>query len=172
MLPILTLIAVGFLQAPVQGALRFTAPQEWTIRPASSTMRLAEYVLPRAAGDTEDGELIVYFFGGSGGSVEANIDRWLGQFQQPDGRASRDVATRANRVINGLNVTTLDLGGTYLAEVRPGSSERHNKPGFWMRAAVVTTPRGPYYVKAVGPAKTMARWKDGLDAFISSVRVE
>ncbi len=76
-------------------------------------MRVAEYVLPRAAGDTEDGELIVYFFGGSGGSVDANIERWLGQMQQPDGRASRDVATRSTRVINGLNVTTLDLAGTY-----------------------------------------------------------
>jgi hypothetical protein len=169
---ILTLLAVGLLQAPAQGALRFTAPKDWTAKPASSSMRVAEYVLPRAAGDAEDGELVVYFFGGTGGSVDANIERWLGQMQQPDGKSSRDVATRANRVVNGLNVTTLDLGGTYVAEVRPGSSERHNKPGFWMRAAVVTTPRGPYFAKAVGPAKTMAKWKDGLDAFIGSMRVE
>ena len=172
MILILTLIALGFAQAPAQSTLRFTPPTEWTVKPASSSMRVAEYVLPRAGGDAEDGELVVYFFGGSGGSVEANIERWLGQFQQPDGRASRDVATRTARVVNGLNVTSLDVGGTYVAEVRPGSSERHNKPGFWMRAAVVTTPRGPYYVKAVGPAKTMARWKDGLDAFMSSVRIE
>ncbi len=41
-----------------------------------------------------------------------------------------------------------------------------------MRAAVVTTPKGPYFVKAVGPAKTMTRWKDALDAFMNSVRVD
>ena len=169
---ILTVIAIGLLQATAPSGLRFTAPKEWTVRAPSSTMRVAEYVLPRAAGDAEDGELVVYFFGGSGGSVDANIERWLGQMQQPDGKASRDVATRASRVVNGLNVTTLDLGGTYVAEVRPGSSERHNKPGFWMRAAVITTGRGPYFVKAVGPAKTMATWKAGLDAFIGSMRVE
>jgi hypothetical protein len=173
MMPLLiTLVSLTVLQTPAAGALRFTAPPEWTSRPAASAMRVAEYVLPKAAGDPEDGELIVYFFGGTGGSVDANIERWLGQMQQPDGRASRDVATRATRTVNGLSVTTLDLAGTYVAEVRPGSSERHNKPGFWMRAAVVTTPRGPYFVKAVGPAKTMTRWKDALDAFMNSVRVD
>lgn len=168
----LTLFALTLLPSPAQAGLRFSAPPEWTARQASSSMRVAEYVLPRAAGDTEDGELIVYFFGGSGGSVDANIERWLGQMQQPDGRASRDVATRSTQVINGLNVTTLDLAGTYVAEVRPGSGERHNKPGFWMRAAVVTTPKGPYFVKAVGPVKTMTRWKNALDAFMSSVKAE
>jgi hypothetical protein len=169
---ILTLLVLGVLQTPAQGALLFTAPKDWTVKPASTSMRVAEYVLPRVAGDAEDGELVVYFFGGTGGSVDANIERWLGQMQQPDGKASRDVAARASRVVNGLNVTTLDLGGTYVAEVRPGSSERHNKPGFWMRAAVVTTPRGPHFIKAVGPAKTMAKWKDSLDAFIGSMRAE
>ena len=41
-----------------------------------------------------------------------------------------------------------------------------------MRAAVVTTPKGPYFVKAVGPVKTMTRWKNALDAFMSSVKAE
>ena len=50
----------------------------------------------------------------------------------------------------------MDLSGTYIAEVRPGAAERHNKPGFRLRAAVIETPRGPYYVKMTGPAKTMA----------------
>ena len=50
----------------------------------------------------------------------------------------------------------MDLAGTYVAEVRPGATERHNKPGFRLRAAVIETPRGPYFVKMTGPAKTMA----------------
>jgi hypothetical protein len=66
----------------------------------------------------------------------------------------------------------LDISGTYVAEVRPGSAERHNKPGFRMRTAVVGTPRGPYFVKAVGPANTMKRWNDGLESFIGSLRFQ
>ena len=169
---LLVLTTLTMPQAPAQGSLRFTAPDGWTARQTSSAMRIAEFVLPKAAGDPEDGELVVYFFGGSGGSVEANIERWIGQTQQPDGRASRDAARRTDRTVNGLSVTLLDISGTYIAEVRPGSTERHNKPGFRMRTAVVTTPRGPYFVKAVGPASTMERWSGEFDAFIGSLRFE
>ena len=58
--------------------LTFAKPQTWTVRPAASSMRVAEFVVPKAAGDVEDGELIVYYFGGGGGYVQANIDRWIG----------------------------------------------------------------------------------------------
>ncbi len=67
------------------GTLHFTAPPAWNPRPSTSPMRVAEFVVPRAAGDPEDAETIVYFFGGSGGSVDANIERWVGQFQAESG---------------------------------------------------------------------------------------
>jgi hypothetical protein len=59
--------------------------------------------------------------------------------------------------------------GTYVAEVRPGATERHNSPGFRMRTAVVETPRGPYYLKLVGPAKTVATWSASFDEFLRTV---
>ena len=92
--------------------------------------------------------------------------------QQSDGRPSKDAARRTERTVNGLPVTMLDISGTYVAEMRPGSAERHNNPNFSMRAAVVTTPKGPYFIKAVGPAKTMARWSATIDKFVESVRFE
>jgi hypothetical protein len=135
-------------------------------------MRVAEYTLPKAPGDREDGELVVYFFGGSGGSVDANLERWIGQMEQPDGRRSKDIARRTERHVNDLGATLLDISGTYVAEVRPGSTERHNKPGFRMRAAVITTPKGPYFIKAVGPEDTISRWNDAFEKFIASLRFE
>jgi hypothetical protein len=153
-------------------ALTFTAPDGWKPRAASSAMRVAEFTLPKVDGDPEDADVVVYFFGGQGGDVEANINRWLGQMQQPDGRASKEVARRSTRKINGLDVTTLDLSGTYVAEVRPGASERFNKPGFAMRAVVIQTPRGPYFVKMVGPARTMAKWLPSSDAFLKTVKAD
>ena len=115
---------------------------------------------------------MVYYFGGSGGSVDANIQRWLGQMKQPDGRDTASVAKRESRTINTLAVSLLDVSGTYVAEVRPGSTEHYNKPSFRMRAAVIDTPRGPYYVKLVGPEKTVARWGDAFAAFVESMRFE
>ena len=169
---ILLLALSAVIAQSTAGKLRFDAPPEWSARQPASTMRLAEFTLPKAAGDAENGELIVYFFGGSGGGVEANIQRWIAQMQQPDGRPSKEAARRTERTVNGLPVTMLDISGTYVAEMRPGSAERHNNPNFSMRAAVVTTPKGPYFIKAVGPAKTMARWSATIDKFVESVRFE
>jgi hypothetical protein len=166
----LLLMVLGVFQAPPAGGLSFTAPPAWQARPAASTMRVAEFVVPKAPGDAEDAELIVYFFGGTGGSVDANIDRWVAQMQQPDGSASKDTARRDTQTINGLTVTMVDLTGTYIAEVRPGATERHHKPDFRLRAAVIETARGPYYIKMTGPAKTMTAADADFRTFLSTVR--
>jgi hypothetical protein len=164
-------IALAGLQAaPPAAGLTFSPPPAWTSRAPASTMRVAEFVVPKAAGDSEDAELIVYFFGGSGGTADANIDRWIGQMQQPDGSASRDKAHRDALTVNGLKITTVDVSGTYVAEVRPGATERHNKPDFRLRAAVIETPRGPYYVKMTGPAKTMAAADADFKKFVATMR--
>jgi len=168
----LLLVSIVVLQATPNSPLTFTPPPGWTARQPSSSMRVAEFTLPRAGSDAEDADLVLYFFGGSGGSVDANIERWIGQMQQPDGRASEQAARRTSRAVNGLDVTLLDISGTYVAEMRPGSTERNNKPGYRMRAAVVTTPGGPYFVKAVGPARTMEHWSAAIDAFIGSMRYQ
>jgi hypothetical protein len=170
-MPLLLLlsIAAGLGQA----TLKFDTPQGWKSTPPASSMRVAEFTLPRVPNDAEDAALTVYFFGGQGGSVQANIDRWVGQMAQPDGRASKDVAkTTAMQTRSTLKVSLVDVTGTYVAEVKPGAAERFNKPGYRLRAAVIETPRGPYFVKLTGPAATVARWDASFLEFVSSLRLE
>ena len=164
----LALLLATFVMAQA-GTLTFTPPATWQPRPAASSMRVAEFVVPKAAADPEDAEVVVYFFGGGGGSVEANIQRWVGQFQQPSGAAARD-GGRSAFTVGNLKVTTVGVSGTYVAEVRPGSAERHNKPNFRMRAAVVETPKGPYFVKFTGPAATVTAASPAFDQFLKSLR--
>ena len=52
--------------APV--GMHWTAQPGWIAEPTTSAMRKAQFKLPRAEGDGEDASLIVYYFGGSGGS--------------------------------------------------------------------------------------------------------
>ncbi len=78
------------------------------------------------------------------------------------------MATTAEFSSNGLDLTTLDLTGTYVAEVRPGSAEYHNKVGYRLIAAVVETPGGPYFVKLTGPADTVKRWEGSIREFLRS----
>jgi hypothetical protein len=154
-------------------ALKFDVPKGWVSKTPSSPMRVAEFSLAKSGSDTEDATVTVYFFGGQGGSVQANMDRWIGQMSQPDGKPSKDVAkTSTMQTATGLKVSLVDVSGTYIAEVTPGSSERLNKPGFRQIAAVVETKDGPYFVKVTGPAGTVAKWKESVDAFLKSLRAE
>jgi hypothetical protein len=149
--------------------LTYTAPASWKPVATSSSMRVAQFAVPRAAGDAQDAEFVLYYFGGAGGTIEANIERWVGQMQQPDGRPSSAVAKRQSRTVNGLKVTLVDVPGTYVAEMTPGSPQRHNSPGFHLRAAVIETSNGPYFIKLTGPAKTIAASEKSFEAFLASV---
>jgi hypothetical protein len=158
---------IGLMMA----ALTYTVPPAWHTRPPASSMRVAEFVIPKAQGDAEDAELIVYYFGASGGgSAEANVNRWIGQMQQPDGSSSNAKARRAERTINGLKVTTVDVSGTYTAEMSPGATEHYNKSGYRLCAAMVETTQGAYYIKMTGPASTVAAAQPDYETFLTSLK--
>ena len=143
----------------VPGDLSFKTPDGWTSETPSPGMRVAQYKLP---GDAGEASLVVYYFGqGQGGSVEDNFARWVGQMQK-----SRDQAKTENLNVNGMAVTLLDVSGTYSSDMMGGSQAP--QPNSRMRAGVIETPKGNYYLKLVGPEKTVTRWDDAFIAFVKS----
>lgn len=155
--------------SPATGELRFKAPDGWVKEQTTSSMRVAQYKLPKTEGDPEDALLVLYFFGPTqGGAVQANIDRWISQMQQPDGSASKDKARTETSTVNGLKITSVDVSGTYTAEMAPGTPSQRNEANYRMRAAVVETPKGNYFLKIVGPAKTMDHWEQSVTDFVKS----
>ena len=169
------LVLTASLQALAQSQkseLKYTVPVGWIEETRSSSMRVAQYKLPKAPADAEDASLVLYYFGqGQGGSTTANVERWLGQVKQADGGAAKD-AKEDHFETNGLKVTTVDVSGTYVAETAPGSGTFHNSAGYRLRAAVVETPNGSYYVKFVGPEKTVARWNDSFQSYLKSFELK
>lgn len=159
---LLTVLLTAAANNPSAAGLTYTAPGGWKPVATSSSMRVAQFAV-------QDAELVIYYFGGAGGTIEANIERWVGQMQQPDGRPSSAVAKRQSRTVNGLKVTLVDVPGTYVAEMTPGSPQRHNSPNFHLRAAVIETANGPYFIKLTGPAKTIAASEKSFEAFLASV---
>lgn len=162
----MTLLAVALVAA----GLAYDVPGEWTSKPSSSSMRAAVWEL---AGDGAPAEVVIFYFGeGGGGGVEANLDRWFGQFEQPDGSSTRDKATTTKRTVNGLELTIADIRGTYVAPVRPGAQQRNNNAGHRMIAAVVEGGAGPWYIRVIGPEATVTKWETSVDAFFASLRLE
>lgn len=156
------------IAAAQKSELKFRVPAGWVEEERTSNMRVAQYRLPKAPGDTEDASLVLYYFGpGQGGSTTANIDRWISQMKQTDGSAAKG-AKDEHLVANGLKVTSVDVSGTYVAETAPGSGTFHNKPDYRLRAAVIETPNGSYFVKLVGPEKTVTQWNDSFVSYLKS----
>jgi hypothetical protein len=142
------------------GTQFWVAPPTWKSLPNPSTMRLATYRIPRADGDTQDTDLSVVQ---AGGTADANIDRWLGQFDQ----AGKD--TRTVKTVHGMKVTIVEVQGTYLGGGMMADNKPSSSPGFALLAAIVETPGTPTFFKMVGPAKSVAAARPAFATLIASV---
>ena len=153
----------------VAGDVHYVAPEGWTVEKPTSEMRLAQYKLPKAEGDGEDGLLVVYYFGpGQGGTPEANLERWVNQVKQPDGSASKDKAKTETLTVNGLRVSAVDVLGNYSGGMSLDSAPKDSKSIYRLRGAVIETPKGSYFVKLTGPEKTVGHWDQAYMAYINS----
>jgi hypothetical protein len=41
-----------------------------------------------------------------------------------------------------------------------------------MRTVVVPTPRGPYFIKMLGPDKTVQHWAPSFDTFLNTLKFQ
>ena len=152
--------------------LTFTAPQGWQQGKPGSSMRVAESTLPRVQGDAEDAQLVLYFFGGQGGSVDANIERWVGQIQQPDGKPSSAVAKKITRTVNGLAVTLSMSAEHTLPRWRPGRASATTSritgcaPASWRRRTARISSSSP------DPQKRSQPMDRAFEQFVSSFKFQ
>jgi len=152
-------------QAESAGGIQWAAPAGWKSEGARP-MRAATYRAPAAPGDKEDGECAVFYFGpGQGGGVEDNLKRWIAQFENTQGEPKR-----ARQTINGLNVTTIDLAGTYTGAGGPMAAAKASKPGYRLLGGIVEAPQGPVFFKFTGPVKTVAAQQGAFQGLLKSVR--
>jgi hypothetical protein len=153
---------------PAGPALAWEAPEGWRSVPPASSMRKAEWALPKVEGDSEDATLVVFQFGpNGGGTVQANLDRWYGMFEQPDGRNTAEVARVENRTVADLRVTITDVSGTYHGGM-PGGAPAPPSQNFRMLAAIAETPAGPSFFKLIGPKNTVEHWHASFDTFVGT----
>jgi hypothetical protein len=159
------LLAVSVAADSIAG-LQWTAPPEWKNQ-GTAPMRAATYAVPLAPGDRGPAECVVYFFGqGQGGPVDANMERWNGQFQTPSGKTA--AAHIGKRVVHGLPVTTIDVSGTYSGMAGPQATPAP-AAGYRLLGAIIENPGGNIFLKFTGPARTIAanqaRFEKLLDSF-------
>jgi len=153
-----------------QGTIHFLVPEEWEEAPPRSSMRLHQVVLPAVTEGGTAGELAV--FGQMGGNVQMNVDRWIGQFSQPDGSASKEKADVEKMSGDNHPFTLVDLQGTMGAMNMPGMPPAEEKENWQMLGAVIESPNGNWYVKATGPAEVLGPCREKFTALCKSVHIK
>jgi hypothetical protein len=147
------LICAPILLAESAAGLKWTDPAGWPSQ-GSAPFRVVTYSVPAIPG-SEKAECIVYFFGpGQGGTVEANLDRWKGQFSR-NGKV-------AHRTVHGIPVTTIDLTGTYTAT--------EAMPGYRMLAAIAEGAGGNIFIRFIGPEKTVTAGLAKYEQLLASLQ--
>jgi hypothetical protein len=147
---------------PVDDAATITwkTPSTWSSMPNPSSMRLATFRVPRASGATEDADLAVTR---AGGSTDANITRWIGQF------SDHDKETRTEKTVHGLKVTVVEVSGTYLAGGGMMGGPSTPKTGWTLLAAIVEAPGTPYFFKLTGPSASVKGAQAAFGAMVDSI---
>lgn len=143
---------VKTVEVEIKGGLKLNVPENWKQSKPSSRLRLAQFAIPKAKDDTEDGELALFNFG-AGGGAKANIERWIGQFHATE----REVKVKEGALETG-RYFFVDISGTYDKPIGPPiARQKKATPGSRMLGVILgVEDKGIYFFKMTGPDKTVA----------------
>ncbi len=134
----------------------------WIRQQPRSSMRAAQFLYDHEDEALKDVELVLFYFGkGQGGNKQANIDRWVGQF---DGTPTVE---QKDEEMEGKTITLLEAKGTYM-DGPPFGGNKTPRPDYTMLAAIMPSPEGDVFLKMTGPNDSMAAAKEAFLAFVKS----
>lgn len=146
--------------------LAFRPPADW-LDLGPSGMRAASYALPDGTNASDTAMVAVFFFAaGGGGSVQDNISRWVGQVTPEDGRTREAAAIHDKLTVKGMNVTTVEIDGSYTPAMGPGAAAGP-KAGYRLVGAVIEGPEGNLFFRLTGPKALTDKM---LSGFVSMVK--
>jgi hypothetical protein len=134
--------------------LDWKVPADWIETASPSPLRLATYQAPGGA------EMSV---ARAGGTAEANIQRWLKQFDN----AGAD--KREERTIHGLHMTVVEVAGTYEPSSMMTGRPTEAHPGWALLGAIVEASGSPYFFKLLGPKEAIAAARPSFERLLGSI---
>lgn len=149
LLPFVPLLQAADAPAKFEvGEFTFKPPAGWQWVETTSSMRKAQLKVGK---DAASAEVIFFHFGpGGGGDTQANVDRWLGQFQEPKDQIHSKVEKKE---LGSKQVTFVQAEGTYLSG-QPGGPKTP-QPGSMLAGAIIDSKEGNVFIRMVGPKATV-----------------
>ena len=151
----------------VVGAFTFKRPENWKWVPINSQMRKAQLRVPDAANPAGTaGDVVFFDFGpGQGGGVDANISRWVGQFEQKDGKPVNPVVEAAT--VKGTKITRVRVDNGTFSSGMPGGPTTPLE-NYALYGAILESPQGDVFIKFSGPAALVKAAAADFEALVQS----
>lgn len=135
--------------------LTFKLPEPWKKVPTSSQMRAGTAQITVEGSETPLEAVFYYFGSGQGGDVDANITRWLGQFEgEPESK-------REEIKVGDHKVDLVIANGTYL-DGPPFGGTKTPRPDYTLLGAIVPAADANVFIKLTGPKAAVAK---AIEAF-------
>lgn len=150
--------------------LTMSVPESWKSVPASG-MRLAQYAVPGKGGDAD---FVVFCFGrGQGGPIDANVNRWVSQFSNPD-KPDEDVKSeRESFDQGGLKITLVKARGSYSnLNMTPQAGTKSEPLANQALYGIIIegSDAGNVFIKVTGPAETVDEQAGALEKVARSIK--
>jgi hypothetical protein len=149
--------------------LKIQAPSTWKKITPASQMRAAQLRAEPLEGDSYPADLVVFVFPGGGGGVEQNLERWRKLFKDANGEAPK-IETR-KIAAKGGEVTRAETFGNYQPSSGPGFPAEPARPDARLLGAILVTDDAGYFIRMVGPDKTMKGLAPQFDEMIKSLEL-
>lgn len=123
----------------------FERPEGWNWIQPDSFMRKAQLEVPHPSG-SNPAEVVFFYFGpGDAGGTQANIDRWLRQFEEPREQLKAKIE---GQTIAGVKVYYVQAEGTYL-QGKPGQPKKP-VPNQALYGCIIEGKAGHVFIRMTG----------------------
>lgn len=149
------------------GDLKISVPKAWRQEQPANKLRLAQFSIRAVGGDQGTTEFVVS--PPIGGTREANVTRWIDQFE----KEGREVVMSVGKCTQG-EYLYVEISGTYKRPIGPSFARNFEaEKGYRMHGLILSAtkdgqPLGNYYLKLVGPLNTVNAYRDSVRVSIGA----
>ena len=151
------------------GKLLLPVPGGWKVVKPRTNIIKHEFSIPPVKGDKEPGRMTIM---AAGGGVEANIDRWVGQFQTAEGKPlGEDAKKITKKKMGDVELHVVDLTGDFNDSMRGPFGPKVKRPGYRMLAAIIPLEKnGTWFIKFYGPIATVESQEKAFAKMLDGVK--
>ncbi len=157
-----------------KGKLNLLSPKEWKQGKPRSRILQYEFSAPADAKEGDPTARITIM--GAGGSIDANIERWYGQFTQPDGKSTKERAKVEKFEVDGQTVHWVDITGDFKETMGggpfSGGKTVVRKEHRMLGAIIVTGDSGQYFIKMTGSAVLLKKFEEGFKKMLKELKFD